>query len=116
MEKSFISKGYIAHLGSLKEFELGSTYEREFTDEKPCMETAQNLLREKLHTYAKEATILDCKAAVRVAVQGQYTPLVEKIAENTHVFTGLGSRGLLYHGLFGRALSQAILSKNAMMS
>jgi len=115
-EKSFISKGYIAHLGSQKHFELGSTYERDFEDDEPNLKKTKELLSEKLKAYCQDAEITHCRAGVRVASTANYLPIIEKIAENAHVFTGLGSRGLLYHGFFGRSLAQAILSKNVVLS
>ncbi len=108
LEKSLISQGYIAHIGSATHFELGSTYEKEFDDDLPQIERAKELLKEKL-AYCQGAKIIQCKAGVRVASVGHYVPLIEKIAPNAHVFTGLGSRGLLYHGLYGMALSNKIL-------
>lgn len=107
-EKSLISKGYIAHVGSQTHFELGSTYEKEFSSEQPDRKRAQELLQDKL-AFCPEAKILECKAGVRVAAHDHYLPLLEKIAPNAHVFTGLGSRGLLYHGLYGRALALRLL-------
>ena len=107
-ERSFISKGYLAHFGSETHFGLGSTYEREFEDDQPNRAVAKVLLAEKL----QEAEIIDCKAGVRVANRSHYLPIVEEVAPNVHVFTALGSRGLLYHALFGRNLAQAILFKN----
>jgi glycine/D-amino acid oxidase-like deaminating enzyme len=47
-------------------------------------------------------------------------PIVGKLYENEHIarghqdawiFTGLSSRGLLYHGIFGKILSEAIINK-----
>lgn len=108
-EKSFISKGYIAHLGSSSRFEVGSTYERNFSDALPNLKLAKELLDQKL-ALCPEAEILDCKAGVRVCTQGHYTPIISKVSEKAHVFTGLGSRGLLYHGLYGRKLAAVILN------
>jgi len=114
--KSYISKGYIAKHGQEKFFELGSTYERTFNHDKPDLETAKKLLEENLKTHCSEAKILSCKAGVRVTNQTHYLPIVEKVADNAHVYTALGSRGLLYHGFFARKLSQAILSNNPILS
>lgn len=110
-EKSFISKGYFAHVGSTQFFEVGSTYEREFTDDLPHIDTAKGLLSDKL-ALCPDAQIVDCRAGVRVCTVGHYLPILEKIDSKTHVFTGLGSRGLLYHGLYGKMLAHSILSKN----
>ncbi len=111
LDRSFISKGYIAHLDGDTYFELGSTYEKEFSDTEPDLDFAKDLLSEKLK-YCSEPTIIGCKAAVRVCSLGHYLPILEEVAPNIHVFTGLGSRGLLYHGLYGRQLVHQILSKN----
>lgn len=110
IERSFISKGYIAHMGRSDTFDLGSTYEREFQDDKPNPTLAKQLLAEKL--ALTDAEILTCKAGVRVCNRSHYLPIIEQVAENAHVFTGLGSRGLLYHGLFGRTLAQKLLSNS----
>lgn len=114
-EKSYISKGYIANLGSETRFEIGSTYERAFADSNPNQEVAKELLAHKL-SLCPDAKILDCKAAVRVCKEGHYAPIIEPIGKNIYVFTGLGSRGLLYHGLYGRTLAHLLLSKNKILS
>lgn len=106
-EKSYISKGYIAHLGDRSYFELGSTYEREFDSVAPDLEVAKALLQDKLCHYP-DHKILGCKAGVRVCPKEHYLPIIEKVAENVTVFTGLGSRGLLYHGYYGRMLANRI--------
>jgi len=110
VEKSFISKGYLAHLGSQNYFEVGSTYEREFVDVYPDQKKAVQLLSRQL-TQCAHAKVVECRAGVRVCSQTHYLPIIEQITEKAHVFTGLGSRGLLYHGLMGQKLAQEILSK-----
>jgi glycine/D-amino acid oxidase-like deaminating enzyme len=114
-DRSYISKGYIASIGGNSLFEVGSTYERNFTDTAPHVAKAKKLLEDKL-SLCLDAEIINCKAGVRVCSQGHYAPIIEQIAPNAHVFTGLGSRGLLYHGLYGRQLAQTILSKNKILS
>ncbi|NGX37121.1 MAG: tRNA 5-methylaminomethyl-2-thiouridine biosynthesis bifunctional protein MnmC [Chlamydiae bacterium] len=103
-DRSFISKGYLAHLGSEKHFEIGSTYEREFQSDAPDLEIAKKMLG------CPEGEIIRCKAGVRVCNRSHYLPIIEQVADNAHVFTALGSRGLLYHGLYGRILAQRIQS------
>ncbi len=114
-EKSFISKGFISHLGSNTRFEIGSTYERDFSHTAPDMDVATKLLRDKLD-LCEGADILDVRAGVRVCAQGHYAPIIEQVGEKIHVFTGLGSRGLLYHGLYGKTLANMILSKNRILT
>lgn len=109
-DKSFITRGYIAHVGSSERFEIGSTYEKEFTAVEPDLEVAKTLLQDKLQ-LCQGAKILACRSGVRVCSEGHYAPIIEKVAEKATVFTGLGSRGLLYHGLYGRMLAAQILQK-----
>lgn len=113
-DRSYISKGYIAHLGSQNSFEVGSTYERNFANAFPDQNRACELLKEKL-SLCPNAEILACKAGIRVCPEGISTPILSQINAKTHVFTGLGSRGLLYHGYYGRKLAQAILFKNKVL-
>lgn len=108
---SAISKGYIAHLGNRETFHLGSTYEREFQSVEPDQEVACALLSEKL-ALCKQAKILKCQAGVRVCNRSHYLPVVEKVGPKITVFTGLGSRGLLYHAYYGRILAHSLLSNN----
>lgn len=113
-DKSFISKGYIAHLGEETNFEVGSTYEREFESDAPDLQRAKELLQYKL-SLCPSAEIIDCKAGVRVCNSSDYAPIAEQIDERTYLFTGLGSRGLLYHGFYARELAQTILCKNKIL-
>lgn len=99
---SFISKGYIAK--NREGFEVGSTYERGFSSEQPCLETAQKLLP------MQKGTFLGVKAAIRVCPIGSYLPLTQQLTPRLFVFTGLGSRGLLYHAFFGKKVAQMIAS------
>ncbi|MDN3505719.1 MAG: FAD-dependent oxidoreductase [Simkaniaceae bacterium] len=110
-EKSFISRGYIAHVGSSARFEIGSTYEKEFSSIEPDLETAKKLLQDKLD-LCTGSNIVACRSGVRVCPIGHYAPIIEKVGEKATVFTGLGSRGLLYHGLYGRMLAAQILQKS----
>ncbi len=101
LEKSCISKGYLAlHPGG---FEIGSTYERGFTSEAPCLETAQRLLKPLVDRY-ETGEFVGVKAAVRVACRGTYIPCVQKLSDRLFLYTGLGSRGLLYHAFFAQKL------------
>ncbi|NGX39420.1 MAG: tRNA 5-methylaminomethyl-2-thiouridine biosynthesis bifunctional protein MnmC [Chlamydiae bacterium] len=113
---SFISKGYIAHLGSEVTFDVGSTYEKEFRDELPNLRVAKELLKEKLSCHCPGVDILECRAGVRVVSRSHHLPICEQLNEKLFLFTGLGSRGLLYHALYGRGMCQTILSKNRNFS
>lgn len=113
-DQSYIFKGYMAYSGEGLRYELGSTYEREFEDELANLPLAQELLLDKL-ILCQGSKIIECRAGVRVMALGQYLPLVEQVADKAHVFTGLGSRGLLYHALFAKALCAKLLSNNPQL-
>ena len=95
LERSIAGKRYQALTSSEQVCHLGSTYERDFTDEGPCKETALALLQ-------PNTEVLDCQAAIRVTNPAHYFPIVEQINPKTWVITALGSRGLLYHAYLGK--------------
>lgn len=97
LERSISSKRYVALTPSEKICHWGATYEREFTDERPCKETAIALLK-------PETEVLDCRAGIRVTNPAHYFPLLEQLDATTWVVTALGSRGLLYHAWLGKKL------------
>ncbi len=102
---SFIAKGYITK--TKEGFEVGATYERNFSSILPCLETAELLL--PIRKEIREGTLIGVKSAVRVCSKGHYLPIIQKISKDIFVFTGLGSRGLLYHALFGKKVAQMLL-------
>lgn len=105
-ERSCVAEGYLAKADIL---EIGATYEHQFDQEHSCEKTALHLLKDKKQFFCPEAKIISCKAGIRVTRIGQYVPFVQQIDARTYLFTALGSRGLLYHGYFGKLLAQAIL-------
>lgn len=111
--QSLIRKGYIAHAREGRQCYIGSTYERGQASELPDRERAEKELlvkAQQIHPEARLFPILGCLAAFRVMRIGHYYPLVTKLKENIWIATALGSRGLLYHGIIGEYLSQAILA------
>lgn len=105
--RSMISKGYMAHLGWGTHFEIGSTYERQFDRVEPDERVARALLQGRL-AECSGASVVGCRAGVRVCRHRHYLPIVEKVAPGVSVFTALGSRGLLYHALFAHALANEL--------
>jgi glycine/D-amino acid oxidase-like deaminating enzyme len=101
LSRSVTAKKYIAVTEDPTVCHIGSTYEREFTSEEACLETAVKLLE-------PEYEVIGCRAGVRVTNPAHYFPIVEKITPNTWVITALGSRGLLYHAFLGKKLAQEI--------
>lgn len=98
LERSISSKRYFAVTEDPALCHLGSTYERDFTEEEPCKTTALKLLQ-------PEAEVVDCRAGIRVTNPAHYFPIVEQIDPKTWVITALGSRGLLYHAFLARQIS-----------
>jgi glycine/D-amino acid oxidase-like deaminating enzyme len=105
LERSISAKHYRALMLSDQMYHLGATYERDFTDDKPCKETAMTLLQ-------PETEVLDCRAGIRVTNPAHYFPIIEQINPKTWVITALGSRGLLYHAYFGKEIRQRVLENN----
>ncbi len=101
MERSISAKRYRALTSSSDRCHLGATYEREFTTELPCLQTATFLLQPDL-------PVIDCRAGVRVTNRAHYFPLIHRLNPKTQVITALGSRGLLYHAFLARRLMSLI--------
>jgi glycine/D-amino acid oxidase-like deaminating enzyme len=99
-EHSISSMGYIARLGNPTTFIQGSTYNHHFDTLKPEAEGTQ-YLRERtqkvLPELAKHAELVSQWTGVRVntpnrkPVMGRHPTI-----KNLHIFTGLGSKGLMY--------------------
>src|SRR5262249_24092657 len=98
LERSFCAKHYMAVTEDPYICHFGSTYERDFVDEMPCLATAIHLLKPTL-------PVLHCEAAIRVTNPAHYFPILEEISPKTWVITALGSRGLLYHAYLAKQLA-----------
>lgn len=113
-ESSLIGKGYLA----LSEVEdrcyLGSTYERDYETEKPCMGTATDLIFKQIGQFIPlygSFKVEECLSEMRVVSGLSYPrPIVKKLDEKLYVMTGMGSRGLLYHAYSGKQLAKEIAS------
>lgn len=101
LERSISSKIYQAITQDPHKYHRGATYEREFTDELPDLETAVRLLK-------PDTTVLDCQAGIRVTNPAHYFPILQQIDPKTWIITALGSRGLLYHAYFGQKIRYAL--------
>jgi glycine/D-amino acid oxidase-like deaminating enzyme len=102
LERSISAKKYMAVTPESDRCHLGATYEREFTDAAPCLETAVKLLQ-------PPTQVVDCRAGIRVTNPAHYFPILEQINPTTWVITALGSRGLLYHAYFGKKIVDKLL-------
>lgn len=89
---------------------LGATYERGFTSLEPDLQTAIKELAPAFHEIFPNTAIPHpvVKAGVRVTTPDRL-PIVKKINERTVVFTGLGSKGLLYHVLFAKKAIELLI-------
>jgi len=88
---------------------IGSTYERGYTSTEPDTSCLSELLSkaEKMMPGISKYPILNIRSGVR-ASSPHRLPTIEKIDSRLHVYTGLGSRGLLYHVLFAKKLLEIL--------
>jgi glycine/D-amino acid oxidase-like deaminating enzyme len=103
---SLVSQGYIALMEQEDLCSVGATYERG-----ELMDDAGKVLKEKVALFyppALEFEVVGIKSGVRVSRKEGVLPVVERVGDKEWVFTGLGSRGMLYHGLFGAQLAQIV--------
>jgi glycine/D-amino acid oxidase-like deaminating enzyme len=110
-EKSVIGKGHISITKEPSIIQLGSTYEHHYKDKRPDLRVAKDYIEPRIKTFFArfdELEILSCYAEVRVCLKGGYLPIIERLTDRTWLLTGMGSRGLLYSGLYGRKLSNLI--------
>jgi glycine/D-amino acid oxidase-like deaminating enzyme len=93
--------------------QVGSTYEH---TAQPDPQQALQLLDKCARFYppAKEFEIVEIRSGVRMSPKLGSQPLVAKVAPKIWVFSGLGSRGLLYHALLAKELAQEINSPQAL--
>ena len=85
---------------------VGSTFERHFAGEGPDMAVAMAHMHPKLcemYPAFADENPLRCMAGVRASAP-QHMPFVQKINHRCWVYSGLGSKGLLYHALFAQML------------
>ncbi len=104
---SLVSQGHITLTEDPDFCQVGSTYEHTPTvDPKKAEE-----LLEKVSLFyppASQFEILEIRSGARIAPKEGYRPLFERISPNAFVFTGFGSRALLYHALLGKALAKSL--------
>lgn len=98
-----------------KTLTLGSTYERNFEDDKPNLEQAYALLKEPSAVFNlpfDKASIKRVRSGVRLNAPNRL-PFMGQLNEKVWVFSAMSSKGLLYHALLAQELSMAI-HKNDM--
>lgn len=106
---SIVARGHISFLPENKVC-LGSTYEKEFSDEEVNKEFVEKEITKKISTWYDVSSIKDKEFAggVRVGQSDTYLPLVKNIGQHRYAFTALGSRGLLYHSYYGKMLAAMV--------
>ena len=90
----------------------GATFERGLSDPEPDEKCAkEKIIPELIELFPQFNGIepVSIRSGVRLTTKG-YFPLTEKIGEKLWVFSGLGSKGLLYHALLGKQLASSITS------
>lgn len=97
---SISSLGYIANTDQQNTFIQGSTYEHDFTHLNPDREGESYLrkrLRRTLPQLEEQSKLIDQWAGVRTSTPN-YKPILglHPAYSNLHLFSGLGSKGLLY--------------------
>lgn len=106
------SQAYIVMNRDNKSCIIGSTYEREYTSPEPDLTVALTEILPKAVTIIPDlatSKVLGCRAGIRVSGPN-HLPLIEKISPKAWAFTGLGSKGLLYHALYAKKLAAQIFA------
>ncbi len=107
---ALISQAYIVMKPDKKSCIIGSTYEKIFNDDSADPAVAKSLILPKAIAMVpelKEMQMISCYAGLR-AVAPNHLPLLKQMTPKHWVFTGMGSKGLLYHALMAQELVQAI--------
>jgi len=89
---------------------VGSTFEREFADLDIDLDTAKSEILPKAYEFfplLQEMAVVNIFSGGRVSAKN-HLPLCEKINGKTWLFTGMGSKGLLYHAFFAKKLVRNI--------
>jgi glycine/D-amino acid oxidase-like deaminating enzyme len=113
LSHSLICNGHITPSEDPDLCMIGSTYEHEFTSSDPDPAYIPQLLAKAQAFYppAKDFKVVELFSGIRMTQKVGYRPVVERISPSMHVFTGLGSRGLLYHALLGKQIAREIANK-----
>lgn len=113
-DHSISSLGYMARLGNKNQFIQGSTYEHNFEHINPDTEGEQYLRKRMSRTLpelAKKARVTSQWAGVRLFTPDKKPVLgAHPNIENLHVFTALGSKGLMYGKFLANHYSQHLLN------
>ncbi len=113
LARSIIGSGYISPTERPGIVQIGATYEHNPKNDQPNLEEAKKHLNPRIKTFLVPLDsweIVECLSCIRVCHQSSYLPIVKRISPRRVIFTGLGSRGLLYHALYGEHAAEEIYS------
>ncbi|MBX9923545.1 MAG: FAD-binding oxidoreductase [Rhabdochlamydiaceae bacterium] len=111
LQYPLLGKGHVVPLPGGKLVHVGATYERNSAEIEPCEKTAMSLLKpqmERLVPDWKDMSPIDCRAGIRVVRPGHATAWMYPIGDKKWVLTAMGSRGLLYHAYYAKAVIENI--------
>jgi len=111
---SLSGEGQIVMAPDHKSCFVGSTYERDFKDVKADPEFARQEILRKISPFfpaLAQAPILGCRARMRASTRS-HLPLLGKVNDKVWFYTGLGSKGLLYHAFASRIFAHALILNN----
>lgn len=113
--KSLALDGYIAVTKDPMLYYMGSTYEHDFTNDLPDIAYAKEKIFRGFSSYnidLEEVEAVDAYAGVRVFNKKSFLPVIKKFSSKVWGITALGSRGLLYHALLGKELTESLLKND----
>ncbi len=113
-----IARKYLLMDQESKSCIVGSSYENEFKDDKPDLKKALEAILPSTHSLDEEIAtfkVLECKSGLRMHGPNKRTPYLKRLDERNWVYSGLGSRGLLYHAFCGKELAYAIDNNSEKM-
>ena len=100
---SLASQGYITVTENPNFCQVGSTYEHtKEPDPKKALELIEKV--SLFYPPAKDFSIVEIRSGTRISPKDGHQPIVKQVDKKTWVFTGLGSRGMLYHALISKEL------------
>lgn len=111
---SLVSQGYLVMGKDQQTCMAGTTYERDFSSPAPDPTFAEPEIKKKITPFfpsIEKSHMITCRAGIR-ASSSNHLPVLGRALKKYWFFTGLGSKGLLYHSWLGEILAQAILNKD----
>ncbi len=110
------SQVYVLMEGDTSTCLVGATFEKKFMNIKPDLYFAKGEIlpkAQKIFPFLTEDRILDCRSGFRVSTP-DHLPAIQQWNERCWIYTGLGSKGLLYHSYYAQKLSKLVLGKSSI--